>query len=48
MFVDYVYERLFNEIGLEGKESQEAVLEYIFSLVRLGIDTINNLHKNQL
>lgn len=42
MLIDHEYERLFKEIGIEDRASQEAVLEYIFSLAKLGIECVNN------
>ena len=42
MLIDHEYEHLFKEFGVEDKESQERVLEYIFNLARLGIECVNN------
>lgn len=42
MLVSDGYERLFKEIGVEDEPSQKIILEYIFSLVRIGIEYVNN------
>lgn len=48
MFVDYEYGQMFNEIGIENKENQKIVLQYIFNIARLGIESVNNMHKNSI
>lgn len=45
MLVDNEYEHLFHQLGVEDKNCQEVVLEYIFNLARLGIECVNNKHK---
>lgn len=45
MLIDNEYEHLFNEVGIKDRESQEAVLEYITNLARLGIECVNYKHK---
>ena len=46
MLINKEYEALFNEIGVEDRESQEIALEFIYNLARLGIECVNNKKKS--
>lgn len=46
MLVSDGYEHLFKEIGVEDEPSKKIILEYIFSLARIGIEYVNNKKNN--